>query len=158
MNYFHRRDGLMKHLNFSNGYEEQLLNSYVIGRDINYVEEFSNAYIADYLAGRNSNPWMVDFKLQNDIVVNTTSNDTNANETGNFLVYLPNMKEKVILNIQIIYCLVVQEFVSNFKVNPNVKGIIMGVFAADAALRTHLAPKEGSKYYNKNSSFMVKEE
>lgn len=31
----------------------------------------------------------------------------------------------------------------------------MGVFAADAALRTYVEPKKGSKYYNGNFTFMV---
>ena len=76
------RDGLMKQLNFTTGYEEQLLNSYIIGRDIDYVEEFSKAYVSDYLSARRLHPWAADFKRQNELTVNITSNDTYNNETG----------------------------------------------------------------------------
>lgn len=53
------------------------------------------------------------------------------------------------------FCLA-QEFLSNFIANPEVKGIIMGVFAADAALRTFLEPRTSSKYFGTNATFIVR--
>ncbi|XP_065205345.1 metabotropic glutamate receptor 7-like [Planococcus citri] len=122
-------DGLMEQLNFTVGFEEQLLDSYVIGREIDYVEEFSKVYVADYLSAQRLHPWASEFKMQNEIGLNITTNDTNNNETA-------------------------EEFLNDYVVNPEVKGIIMGVFAADAALRTYLQPRINSKYFNSNVSFM----
>lgn len=75
-------DGLMKDCNFSRGYEEYLLNSYIVGREIDYLEEFSRAFVDDYFSARNFNPWIADYKRQNDMAANITLNETNNNETG----------------------------------------------------------------------------
>lgn len=72
----------MNQLNFTIGFEEQLVNSYLIGRDIDYVEEFGKVYVADYLSNQRLHPWAADFKRQNELAVNITANDTNNNETG----------------------------------------------------------------------------